>query len=320
MLTTDTLSSPRPPHARSYIRLSADDTEDIWHLYNLISAGDSVRSTTVRNNTTGSITGSTKTERSRTTLTLAVEYVECDTQADLLRVRGRNIVENPYVPLGHYHTLDVRPNMLVQIQKPEWDALALDRVREACDPAAGVDLAAVCMQDGLAHVCLIRSSLTLQRAKIEMAVPRKRRGMTEQHDKGMRKFNEAVLQAIVRHIDFAVVKCVLIASPGFVKDQFFAYLTQRATELRVLADNRDKFVLVHASSGYTTELPAVLQQPAIAERVAGTMAAGEVLALRRFYELLQTDEARAWYGKAHVLRAAQEDAIETLLISDNLFR
>ena len=31
------------------------------------------------------------------------------------------------------------------------------------------------------------------------------------------KFYETVLQALVRHIRFDVVKCILIASPGFVK-------------------------------------------------------------------------------------------------------
>lgn len=35
--------------------------------------------------------------------------------------------------------------------------------------------------------------------------------------KSLLKFYETVLQAIVRHIRFDVVKCVLVASPGFVK-------------------------------------------------------------------------------------------------------
>lgn len=37
------------------------------------------------------------------------------------------------------------------------------------------------------------------------------------HVKSLMKFYETVLQAIVRHIRFDVVKCVLVASPGFVK-------------------------------------------------------------------------------------------------------
>lgn len=33
----------------------------------------------------------------------------------------------------------------------------------------------------------------------------------------MDRFYEQISQAIQRHIDFAVVKCIVIASPGFVK-------------------------------------------------------------------------------------------------------
>jgi len=33
----------------------------------------------------------------------------------------------------------------------------------------------------------------------------------------LNKFFDNTMQAILRHIDFAVVKCVILASPGFVK-------------------------------------------------------------------------------------------------------
>lgn len=39
---------------------------------------------------------------------------------------------------------------------------------------------------------------------------------------------DASQQAIVRHVDFDVVKCLLLGSPGFVKDDFFEYLNLEA--------------------------------------------------------------------------------------------
>ena len=53
----------------------------------------------------------------------------------------------------------------------------------ACDPTKHADLAAVVMQEGLAHLCLITPNMTLVRAKIETNIPRKRKGMCQQHDK-----------------------------------------------------------------------------------------------------------------------------------------
>lgn len=53
-----------------------------------------------------------------------------------------------------------------------------------------------------------------------------------------------------------VVKCILVASPGFVKDQFIAYLFKEAVrqDNKILLENRPKFMLVHSSSGHKYSL------------------------------------------------------------------
>lgn len=73
------------------------------------------------------------------------------------------------------------------------------------------------MEQGLAHICLITSAMTVVLQKIERNVPRKGRGTTTQHDKGISKFYEDVYRAIVMHVDFQKIKVLVIASPGFVK-------------------------------------------------------------------------------------------------------
>lgn len=45
------------------------------------------------------------------------------------------------------------------------------------------DIAAVVMQEGIAHICLITSSMTIVRAKIDQVIPRKRKGNVSQHEK-----------------------------------------------------------------------------------------------------------------------------------------
>lgn len=67
------------------------------------------------------------------------------------------------------------------------------------------------------------------------------------------------MQGILRHVNFDVVKCILIASPGFVRDQFYGYMIQEAikTDNKLLLDNKAKFLLVHASSGFKHSLKGV---------------------------------------------------------------
>ncbi|XP_061712476.1 protein pelota [Cydia pomonella] len=304
------------------ISLTPEEPEDIWHAYNLISEGDIVTASTVRKVQTESSTGSSTSNRVRTTLTINVETIDFDTQACVLRLKGRNVVENQYVKMGAYHTLDLELNRKFNLQKALWDSVALERVEMACDPAANADVAAVVMQEGLAHVCLITPSMTLVRSKIDVTIPRKRKGFVQQHEKGLNKFYDAVMQGILRHIDFSIVKCVIIASPGFVKDQFFEYMMQQAikTDNKLLIDNKGKFLLVKASSGFKHSLKEVLQEPAVMAKISDTKAASEVKLLESFYTMLQLEPAKAFYGKKHIERANEAQAIEVLMISDKLFR
>lgn len=115
---------------------------------------------------------------------------------------------------------------------------------------------------------------------------------------------------------------MLIASPAFVKDAFFEYMIQQATKLdqKIIIDNKSKFMLVHASSGFKHSLKEVLQDAAVVAKMSDTKAAGEVKRLETFYTMLQCEPARAFYGKKHVQKAVDALAVETLLLSDNLFR
>ncbi|CAK1545248.1 unnamed protein product [Leptosia nina] len=304
------------------IGLIPEESEDMWHAYNLIAEGDSVTASTVRKVQNESSTGSSTSSRVRTTLTISVENIDFDTQACVLRLKGRNIVENQYVKMGAYHTLDLELNRKFTLRKVLWDSVALERVDMACDPASSADVAAVVMQEGLAHVCLITPSMTLVRSKIDITIPRKRKGFVQQHEKGLMKFYEAVMQGILRHIDFSVVKCIIVASPGFVKDQFFDYMMQQAikTDNKLLMENKSKFLLVKASSGFKHSLKEVLQEPSVIAKISDTKAASEVKLLESFYTMLQLEPAKAFYGKKDVLRANEALAIETLMISDKLFR
>ena len=304
------------------VSLVPENTEDMWHAYNLITEGNFVSGSTIRKVQTESATGSSNSYRVRTVLTICVENIDFDTQACVLRLKGRNVEENKYVKTGAYHTLDVEQNRKFTIIKAKWDSVSMERVDTACDATQHADVAAVVMQEGIAHICLITSNMTIVRAKIDQVIPRKRKGNISQHEKGLTRFYENVMQGILRHINFDIVKCVILASPGFVKDQYMDYMIEQAvkSDNKVILENKSKFLLVHASSGFKHSLKEVLAEPAVVSRIADTKAASEVKALETFYTILQTDPSRAFYGKKHVITANEAQAIETLLISDKLFR
>ena len=60
-----------------------------------------------------------------------------------IRLRGKNTTENEHVKLGAYHTLEIELQRPFSLYKQAWDLLDLERIKQACDPAASADLAAV---------------------------------------------------------------------------------------------------------------------------------------------------------------------------------
>ncbi|THH10224.1 hypothetical protein EW145_g1470 [Phellinidium pouzarii] len=337
-----------------YVTLQPEEDEDMWHLYNLIQQGDEVRAPAVRRVQTESATGSTDSRRVKTTLTLSVERMHfspavsalntsasndaasgsngspSSSQGATLSITGQVTVENQFVKMGAYHTLDLEVNRALRIVKTEWDSIALSRVRESCEEGKGAEVGAIVCGEGTAAICLLSEHMTVIRQRVEVPVPRKRTGSTTLHDKGLARFYETLYQSFLRHISYSSLRAIIIASPGFVKDAIYDYIFAQATKEnnKALLQSKNKFLRVHVSSPHVHSLMEVMKSPEIVSQLKETKFAREGIMLDRlelvfpllFHKMLGVDEMRAWYGPDHVAFAADRGAIGTLLISDELFR
>ena len=303
------------------IMLRPENPEDLWHAYNLLQKGDLVRCTTVRKVVKESNTGSTTSSKKRLNLTIDLKKIDFDPDSQEVRLSGRVQSENDFVRLGAHHTLTLELNQNFSVEKTCWDQVYLDLIEEASNPDRQAEVAAIVMHAGLAHICLVTGALTITKARIDVNIPKKRTGST-QNAKATTKFFEAVYQAILRHIDFHKVKVVLMGSPGYVKDDFFQYMLQEAVRRddRPIIENKSKFVLCKASNGHKYALEELFSDPAIMSRMADTKVAKEVDVLNKFMRMIDTDPDRAYYGYHHVAKAHEQLAIDSLLVTDELFR
>ncbi|KAJ7507942.1 eRF1 domain 1-domain-containing protein [Mycena galericulata] len=338
-------------HGTGHVTLRPEDDEDMWHLYNLIQEGDSIRAPAIRRVQKVSSTGSVDSQRVRLNLTLKVSRVEFESAATApaaaqddaadpssssagqqlataaLHITGPVIVENQHVRLGAFHTLDIEVQRDVRIEKFEgWDSVAVSRVEEAIVPGKGAEVAALVCGEGTAAFCLLSQHMTLVTHRIALSIPRKSSSSgATQHEKGLNKFYGTLYDAFLRHVPYANVglKAIVIASPGWVRDSVYDYIVAEASRRgdKVLQKAlRDKVVKVHISSPHVHSLVEVLKSPEIVSQLKETKFAREGIVLDKFFKMLGTDEMRAWYGPDHVVLAANRGAIGTLLISDDLFR
>lgn len=136
-----------------------------------------------------------------------------------MRVQGKNLTVNQYVQTGSFHTLQIERNKEYEIRKEVWDEGSLWKLREGCERASGTDLAVLLLQPiGLAHVFLVGPRVQTLCSKVE-AVSNK-------------TFFENVFSAFVKHVDFGVVRCVVIGSPGSMKEDFRRLLIGEAQRLK----------------------------------------------------------------------------------------
>ncbi|KAF4652455.1 hypothetical protein FOZ61_009674, partial [Perkinsus olseni] len=188
--------------------------------------------------------------------------------------------------------------------------------------SANSELAVVLIDTGLANLYLLTRVLAKEMAKVSVNIPKKRSGSSG-YDKALNKFYDQVYVAIKQHVDFDKVKCIVIAGPGFVRDDFIKYAREEATkkaDSQMLNATKNKFVSCHCSTAYKQGLNELMQDETVKSQVADTKAMSNVAALDRFYTMLKNDPERSVYGPGPVTKAAEMGAIDELLITDGLFR
>jgi protein pelota len=118
--------------------------------------------------------------------------------------------------LGSYHTLEVELDRPARITKDSWDVLSLQFLEQSCSDSGKYDVAAVILQEGLAHVCSVAGAGSIRvLAKIEANFPKKRIGSA--YEKATDSFYVHVMNAMLERFEFAALKAIVLASPALFR-------------------------------------------------------------------------------------------------------
>ncbi|KAF1735399.1 Protein pelota [Beauveria bassiana] len=309
------------------VTLQPDEPEDMWHAYNLIVVGDRVRGHAIRKvSLTNGGTGTVQSERVHVDLTVKVKSLFFDPAASSLRVSGTICSENEYAPLGSHHTLDLevdRPFTLIKAHG--WDSVAREALTQGLGDDRNRATATVVMQEGLANICLITEFRTIFKARVDHVVPKKRDAAATQ-DAGIKKFYEKTLATLLRSVDFAAPRPLLLASPGFIATDFKDYIAQQGRDKsdKILTSVAKQATVIHSNSGHMHSLREVLKSPAVLAQMRDMNFAKEAQLMDTFFDLLKRDDGRAWYGSHAINKAIADGAVGpgggVLLINNSLFR
>ncbi|WLF76518.1 Translation factor pelota [Lodderomyces elongisporus] len=319
------------------LTLIPEDSEDLWYIFNLVKKGDTVQLLTHRNVKKGNqnqITkGKSKMEKILVKLRLLVEEVDYIASDLTMRINGKSLLQQEFIPLNSYHTAEVELNKEISIVKESWDEYDMTLLNDLCSVEKKADIGAVVFQEGVAHVCYVTEQMTVLQSKVEKSIPRKNKEYgTRDLDKAMNSFYNMIIQAIIRHFDFEKLKVIILASPGFLAKTLYDRLIQECTNLQStgntkdakkfnsILSNKSKILVAHCSTGYLQGLEEVLEDPQSQKKLADTKFFEESEVLSKFQRALNEDDGRAWYGLEEIQKALQMDAVRFLMISDQLFQ
>jgi protein pelota len=219
-----------------------------------------------------------------------------------IEVKGVNIEENELLQIGKHHSFSLELEVAFTVYKGQWDRYHRNIVREIEEETQDCEVGAIVMDLGLAHICYVKTFMTLVKQKIERNIPRKGAGRANT-DRMVTKFYEECLKGLLS-MDHDRLKCIIIGSPGFVKDNFYEFIKNslQAEAMQIHSSILPKILLVHTHSGFKSSLVEALQDETVINRLKDTKSMRETRVLDSFYKMLMKNSHRVAYGDKDVCR------------------
>ena len=203
--------------AEGIIKLLPNTLDDLWTMQRVIFTGDAVSGKSLRR-FRGNETD--EGELKEIYVTLLVEKTELDKTAERLKVLGKILDGKPleYVRLNSYHTLNVAPNDAVEIRKERWPAYLVSVLEGAVSDTHKPRLGVIAVDDEKALPAYLLGYGIEFRDEVYSRLSK--RMSSKDYQEAERKYFDEII-SIIRNME---VNTVIIAGPGFTKDQVRSHM------------------------------------------------------------------------------------------------
>ena len=283
--------------------------DDLWHLSHIIEVGDNASATTTRRiqDTSGDRTRNDRGVKKTFNLELDIKNVSFHLFTGKLRLTGI-ITKGPddLIPLGSHHTIEVKLNNQITIKKSRWPKWAIDRVNLAIDASKKLSAIIVVLEDDTATIGLMRQFGMEYYGPIKGSVSGKRI-LDKNRQKNIIQFYEKVIDSIEK---FDSIENIIIAGPGFVKNDFFDYLKDKHDDLA------KKSIVEGTGSGGRVGISEVLKKGTVEKLTSENRVAIEMMAVDNLLTQIGKNSSKIAYGPRETEKAINMGAVAQLLILD----
>ncbi len=284
------------------IAVTAETLDDLWHLKYIIEKGDMVFALTKRKADAASDKiRPEKVEKVKVRLGIRVEELEFHKFANRLRVHGP--IEHG-MDAGSYHTLNLELGTNLSIFKEHWKNDQLQRIKDAEEAGKRPKVVIVAIEEGDADIGFVRHYGIEVYSHIRQSSGKRETGL---RDEFFRELVEQLRHAVPEDAS------IVVAGPGFTKDDFMKYFREAQKDLASKALTEDTSMI--GMSGFQE----VLRRGAVDRIMQESRIARESALMEELIKEIAMS-GKAAYGFADVRNALDFGAVETLLIADETLR
>ena len=298
---------------KGIIELLPETLDDLWHLSHIIAEGDTVYSKTTRRiqDNTGDKLRSDRGVKKTFTLGVSVEDVSFHIFTGKLRIIG-SIIKGPedLIPLGSHHTIEAKLNTPIKIFKEHWSGYVLKRINQAIEASKKLSAIIVVLEDDVADFGLMRQ-FGIEYYGPLMGNVSGKRIIDKNRAKNIEKFYQKIVDYILK---FDNIQTIVLAGPGFYKNDFYKYLESRHKDLA------KKSILEATGSGGRVGIHEVLKKGTVEKLATENRVAFEIAAINDILQEIAKSSNLVVYGKKQVKEAINLGAIEKLIVLDKLIR
>lgn len=198
------------------LKIRVDTLEDLWTAQRIIFVNDLVKSESERKFKSSE---SDKGELKKVIITVRAEKTELDKDAMRLRVLGKIVEGKPleYIKINSYHTLNIAPGDIFEIIKSKWHDYIVDVVKNAVSDSKRPRLGIIVLDEEKALPAYLLGYGLEFRNEIYSRLSK--RMSPKDFQEQQRKYYDAIINTVKE----MVVDTVVVAGPGFTKDDVKSY-------------------------------------------------------------------------------------------------
>jgi protein pelota len=296
---------------QDFVKVVPDSPDDLWHLYNVIYAGDEVyaySSRAIKSDTEASRPKSG--ERVSAFMGVKVISVSWDKFLGKLRVHGLICHAPDIIPTGAHHTLSIALNQQVTIVKKQWPKHILDRLERASETEKPMIIVSI-DDEGFA-IAETKQYGVETRVEQRTRLPGKQDAdKREEATKGYFRLAVNSLEKLWSQNHNPIV----IIGAGFVKNDFVKYLNEEAPHMaKSVADVKS------VNNGGTAGIDEALRAGILLKASHRLRVVDETETMEEVMKRLGKGEGTVTYGLDAVENAANMGAIEKLVVADTMLR